>query len=449
VTGSQGARHGPAAPITDRQKMRLLPWAYTHSALNSVFSALTLFGPVFILFLDELGMPKARIGLVLSLLPFSGLLAPCIAGAVARLGVKRVFIVCWGLRKVVAAVLLVLPWCVQRRGVDAAFLLLAATVAAFALLRAVAETAWYPWFHEVVPLSYRGRFNGINNFVTMLASSVALVGSSWVLAHVQGLERFTWLIGIGVVFGLLCVLAALPIPGGAPLAGSRADSPVPGRMRQAMADRRFRWYLVYAALAIVALNSMLMAFLPLFLKQQVRLSERQVILLQIAAYVTGLLSSQAWGSAADQRGSRAVSGTALGGLTLIPLLWTVIPRAHPWSLPLAVAITAGAGLLLPGWWIGDQRLLYVEIVPRDRRTEYMALYYAWIGLVGGCGPLLAGWLLDRLRNLSGTWGIVSLDPYLPLFVLAVVLLALAQLALRRLPNATAAAAPAPAPPGRG
>ena len=48
---------------------------------------------------------------------------------------------------------------------------------------AVAETAWFPWGQEIVPAAVRGRFNGINNFVTMLAGSLALglgLAARWV-----------------------------------------------------------------------------------------------------------------------------------------------------------------------------------------------------------------------------------------------------------------------------
>ena len=45
--------------LSDQEKIRRLPWFYGHSATNSVFTSLTFFGPVFVLFLGELGLPKA------------------------------------------------------------------------------------------------------------------------------------------------------------------------------------------------------------------------------------------------------------------------------------------------------------------------------------------------------------------------------------------------------
>ena len=56
------------AALTDEQKVKLLPWTVAHQTTNAVFSIYTVFGSVFILFLDELGLDKVRIGLLLSLL---------------------------------------------------------------------------------------------------------------------------------------------------------------------------------------------------------------------------------------------------------------------------------------------------------------------------------------------------------------------------------------------
>ncbi|MEW6755393.1 MAG: HEAT repeat domain-containing protein [Candidatus Latescibacterota bacterium] len=72
-----------SAPPTEALKLRRLPWVVAHNAANSAFSQLTFFGPVFILFLDDLGLPKTRIGLLLSFLPFAGLLALFLAQVVA------------------------------------------------------------------------------------------------------------------------------------------------------------------------------------------------------------------------------------------------------------------------------------------------------------------------------------------------------------------------------
>ena len=416
--------------LSDQEKIRRLPWLYAHAAGNSVFSILTFFGPVFVLFLNELGLPKSRIGFLLSLLPFCGLVAIVIAPAVARAGVKRVFVVCWALRKVVAGFLLTIPWIVGAYGTSAGFAAIAAIVAVFALLRAVGETAWYPWGQEIIPARIRGRVTGINNIASLLAGCVALVGGSWVIDHVEGLERFMLLIGVGVAFGVICVFCAFPIPGGGP--DRTRDTAHFEAMARALRDENFRLYLVYAALTLVTMQSLLGSFMPLFAKEEVGLAEGQVILLQVSSYVTGLVAGYAWGRLADRLGSKPMLVRSLVLVASIPVCWLAIPRHSIWSYPIGVAISALAGVAATGWWVSDQRLLYVNLVPPERRTEYMAIYYAWIGLIGGFGPLIVGSALDHLQGLRGSWWVLSFDPYSPLFLTALLLLGVSALLVVRL-----------------
>jgi hypothetical protein len=56
------------------------------------------------------------------------------------------------------------------------------------------------------------------------------------------------------------------------------------------------------------------------------------------------------------------------------------------------------------------------VVPTEKRTDYMALYYAFTSIIGGSSQLGGGFLLEWSQRLQGTvWGI-SLDPFIPLFV---------------------------------
>lgn len=415
--------------LTDQEKIRRLPWFYCHSGANSAFSVLTWFGPVFVLFLSEIGLPKTRIGILLSFLPFSGVVALFIAPMVARAGVRRVFLVCWSARKIVTAFLLLTPWIVARHGVEGAFLYVGGLIALFAALRAVGETAWYPWAQEIVPAAIRGRFQGITNVVTLLTSSLALAAASWILDHRTGLERFTTLIGMGVAAGIVCVLCALPLPGGGP--GAPRTTAHTHAMISALRDPRFRCYLAYTALTLATMQSVFVAFVPLYMKEQIGLPGSRVVLLEVAGYVCGVLSSYGWGAWTDRSGSRPLV-PVLVIMALLPVLWMLMPRHDQLSFVAAIGIAALAGVATTGWWVADQRLLYVEIVPPEQRTEYMAIYYAWIGFVGGCAPLICGPLLDHFEPLSGRLGILVVDPYSPLLAGSTILLAVALLLLAEL-----------------
>ena len=105
---------------TTVEKLRGLRWSITLNSANSVFVQFTYFGSAFVLFLDRLGLSKADIGFILSLIPFANLVAIWIAPLAARYGYKRTFIIFFGLRKLVTFFLLLTPWVVAQFGAGGA-----------------------------------------------------------------------------------------------------------------------------------------------------------------------------------------------------------------------------------------------------------------------------------------------------------------------------------------
>lgn len=401
-----------AAPGSDEDKRRRLPWSLGHYAFNSVFSQCTFFGPVFPLFLAELGLAKGHIGLLFALLPFSGLLALLVARRVALFGLKRTYAVCWSARTTITALLLVVPWVAAHWSPEELFAYIAVVVALFALCRAVGETAFHPWFQEVVPPAIRGQFTALSNITETSASCAALVVAGYVLGQGGGLERFALLIGIGVAFGYLSVACLWPTPAETPGQGSQAAL-WPG-MREALGNRDFR--LLLGGVALVTLNIQQGVFVPLFLKEHVGFGEQQIVLLQISYFAGIILSSYGWGWLADRRGVRPVMRAGLGLMALAPVGWALLPYHHPWSYSLALGVVFVGGVAMVSWYVIVGQLLYVQVVPPGQRVEYMAVYYAWMGLVGGVSPLLAGQALEHYRDFHLQWGSLHLNPYTLIFL---------------------------------
>lgn len=100
---------------------RTLSTLLTAEMLSMSFVLLTFGGPVFVLFLDELQLGTQQIGILLSLVPFCGIVAPFIAPLVGRFGHKRIYVTFWGIRKVAFALILFTPAIIQRYGTESAF----------------------------------------------------------------------------------------------------------------------------------------------------------------------------------------------------------------------------------------------------------------------------------------------------------------------------------------
>jgi HEAT repeat protein/Na+/melibiose symporter-like transporter len=400
--------------LSNIEKLRGVPWFVAHNGFNSVFCAFTFIGSIFILFLNELGFDKSRIGFLMSLFPFCGLIALLAAPSVARFGYKRTVLICLGLRKLVFGLLLLTPWVLSRYGGDKAFLWIAGILFCFAVLRAVAETGVYPWQQEFIPDYLRGK---VSAFCTILSTGVnilAVLFASYIISHYTswGLNRYTFLIAVGLICGLISVCCFYFIPGGESQPAQKIDGTYFRGMIRSLSDRNYRTFLFGMAMVMLGISGL--AFAPLFLKEQIGLTAGQVIFIDIGSLAGGLISCYMWGWASDRFGSKPVMITGPCLSVLIPILWFLIPRHDPHVFYIAIAIAFFSGMAIMGWTIGSMRYLYVNAVPRAGLTTYMAVFYAWIGLVGGIGPFLIGPFLDWCRRVHGEVGIFTIDPFTPL-----------------------------------
>jgi MFS family permease len=405
----------------DRVKIRALPWHLAHGALTSIFYLWTFGGSVFVLFLSELGLPKGQIGILLSFFPFSGLLALVFAPYATRIGRKRVFLACYSSRYVVIINLLFLPWILANLGHTAGIIFVFAIMILVAILRALGETAYYPWLQEFVPNSVRGFYSAISTAVSTFASAAALLAAGLVVGAGTGLEPYLWLIGLGTAIGLLGILAMKWIPGGAP--DRTEGTPVDhfAHMAEALRNPNLAAYLKGMGGVMVG-SVLLTSFLPLYLKEQLGLPDGTVVILDTVVMVGGALSSILWGWAADRIGSRPVLMTSLATGLLLPAAWLLLPRQIP-----NVVVWCGIfyfiyGVFVNGSAIGAGRLLFNGVVPQEKSTAYTAIYYAWMGLTGGVAPLLAGGMLTLTAGMQTQFGTVVIDGHSVLFSLALVLL---------------------------
>lgn len=414
------------APLTDYQKRQSLPWVFWASVLNAFFFRLALTTSILVLFLSEVGFSKGRIGVLLSLLPFCGLLALFVAPWCARTGFKRVFLVFYGLRKFIILLLLLVPWVLSSFGLDATFVFVAAVLLAFAACRAVGETAQIPWSQEYIPASVRGRFSAIANVGSGLSALLAIGVASAVLDHYTGLNRYLWLIALATLVGMGGVVLSGFVPGGEPEARQGAGERHIDAMAAALRDRTFRLFTVGMMLQVLGIM-VLTSFLPLFMKEQVGLTSARVVLLEGGFLIGGLITIGLWGWATDRYGSKPVLVTTLWVMTALPILWTFMPRNSPLSFPVAMAGACVFGAASVGLMVSRGTLLFNRVVPSGKRTPYMALYYATFSLMAAAGPLLSGRLLEQLQTVTD-------DPYVPLFVLGLALLYLALHVTGRIPR---------------
>lgn len=375
-------------------------WLLAHIFFNNVFCRFTVFSNLFVLFLDTLGLDKGRIGVMLSLIPFAGLVSLAASPVVARFGVKRAFMLCFGARKIAIALMLLLPWIISRHGAGAAFWWVAGLLLAFALLRAIGETGAFALWQEVIPNNIRGQFGAVTLMIATTTTIVTTAISGWYLHDHPGTSQYLTLIGVGVLFGLFSVACLLFVRGGAPVQVESGAAHL-AEMRGALLDPNFARLLL--GVALVNLSVSLGQFMPLYYKEWVALSPRTIVWLDAVAGAGGLAASYAWGRAADRRGGKPVMLAGLGLGAMAPGALIFMPHAPSWGPLAAAGASLLAGTVMTGWYIGADRYLFAHAIPPEKRTGYIPVYYALMGLVGGTGPLAAGWLLRVLTAAPPAW----------------------------------------------
>ncbi|RPJ51011.1 MAG: MFS transporter, partial [Chloroflexi bacterium] len=394
----------------------------------------TFGGSVFLLFLSELGLPKGQIGIMLSFFPFSGLLALVFAPYATRLGRKRVFLACYGSRYFVIINLLLLPWVLDNLGQTAGIAFVFVIMLVVAILRAMGETAYYPWTQEFIPNNIRGTYSAINTVLSTITAAAALLVAGKVVASGTGLEHYLWLIGVGSLLGLLGIIAMKWVPGGAPDLRENTHTSHFSNMAEALRNPNLAAYLRGMGGVMVG-SVLLISFLPLYLKEQLGLPAGTVVIIDTVVMVGGALSSIFWGWAADRVGSRPVLMSALGIGLLVPVGWLLLPRQIPNAVIWCGLFYFLYGVAASGSSIGAGRLLFNGVIPPEKSTSYTAIYYAWMGLTGGIAPLLAGAILSFsaviMPQLHLKIGMAVFDGHTLLFLLSLVILVYGLVEYRR------------------
>jgi len=416
--------------LTNLEKIRRLPWQIAGNGFNIIFWLTAAAGSVFILFLAELGLDKARIGLLLSLLPFCGISAIFTAPYVARFGLKRVFLLFFGARKIFAACLLFVPLVIKHFGTEAAFIWVVCCVSGFAICRAISETAMYPWAQEMIPDNIRGKFSAVSSIINQLLAVATVAVSGYIIGHYHGINKFMFIIGGGIAAGIIAVYCFCYVPGGKAVRKSAAKGAHFREMLSSLKDINFRNYMFGLSLVTIGIAS-LVAFIPLYMKEQVGLSSEFVVWLDMGTYFGALLSSFIWGWAADRYGSKPIMLSGAFLMLPLPLLCFIMPRHSDTSVEFAIAITFILGISSTAWAIGLTRYLFVNAVPASHKTAYMAVFYAGAGLTGGIAPLLAGHLLKSAASLDAGFLIFKIDAYTPLFLFSVLILSAGTFVLSR------------------
>ncbi|MDD5457789.1 MAG: MFS transporter [Phycisphaerae bacterium] len=409
--------------LTDIEKIRRLPWFISGNAFNSIFVVLTFTGSVFVLFLNELGLDKSRIGIIMSLVPFCQIVGIITASWGTRFGFKRIFLIFYGIRKFVMLFILLTPLIIKNSSIGGVYMWVVGVIFIFSISRSIAETSLLPWAQEIIPNQIRGKVSAANNIASTFAMMITIAVAGYVIGRFAGIGKFIYLIAGGIIAGIISLFLFSHLPGGR---SDYQDKKHIGLkpMFMSLADRNYRNFLLGLGLATLALGS-LVTFIPLYLKQYIGIESGRVVWIDLGTLVGSATACYLWGWACDRFGSKPVMIISLSVAAILPIFWFLMPRNSIYSVYAASTAAFILGVSSIGWAIGFSQYFYVTAVPTEKRASYMPVFYAVAGLLGGLAPLFAGQLLDLCKSVNFHFLIFNFDPYTFLFGIGLLLLILA------------------------
>lgn len=414
--------------MNEAQRIGRLPVLVARSGVEAIFGAFAG-GSTVILFYDELGLDKAQIGLIGSMIHVFGPVAVLVGPFAVRFGLKRAAMLFYSMRKVTITLLVLAPWLAIHYSSYFVFPFIVLIMATYGLVRVLAETALYPWMVEVVPNSVRGQYEALRGMAATACSLGAIAVASHVIASGSDFWRFQVLIGTGGLIGLISTALLFFVPGGEPKPQQASSKPNWGELKLAFADRNMRAYLLGLCTATFPTTAWTI-FVPLYLLQEVGLAPADVILLQSATIAGSFLFSYIWGWTADRFGSKPVAVSGIMLTVAVPVGWMVMPHGSSWSFICAAAIALVNGVASVAWSIGLARLLYANIVPVEKKVEYLAVYYSAQEITLLASPLLAGLLLTWLEAAGDS--VFGMTSYTFFFAVTTALCAISVAFVRRI-----------------
>ena len=353
-------------------------------------------------------MPASLVGLQMSFLPLSALLVVLTIPLVERFGPKRLMMIAWGVRNVLALGIFTLPFVMDRWGERAGWYLMMSTTLGFCLIRAMGMGSRLPWLHEIIPEKSRGVYFSTEMAVIQIMSVVMTVSMGLILTVNPTLDRFLFLRAVSIVGGVMSVFWMARIPGGKHLDlyhqrkkdHESEQKRVKGFSTYGIALRdkaflRFAFQLVLSGSCLAWLTSATV----MYMRDTIEFSSQYIMLLTALGCVAVAMTIHFWGKFAEFAGTGHTMFLALAGHSIVALVWLVLlpgGRVTPYLIPLVIVLGA---IFHSAFWMAANRGL-LTLVKDNGRAGYTNIYIFCRAFPVGCTPIIAGWAIHSM-GLTG------------------------------------------------
>ena len=374
-----------------------------------------LSGSIITLYALRLGANSLLVGLLAAFIHVAELMPPFGKSLVRRFGAVRVMGISWILRYLMMIPLFLAPFVMESSGGPAVGLALCiASALGFNLARGVGITSNNPIIGAITSPQDRGGFLSRNQLVIQVVGIATGVAIALILqsgSGTAGLERYSIIVGIGIVAGITAsaVLFGLPEPLDA---RKSARTPLLESLGKSVRKGGFRRFVVVHSLSTVILN-MVGPFLVVLLKRGYLQGDDTVVFFTVLGSLGAIATALLGGLMLDRFGAKPFAFMFAVLVALSLMLPLVAPRE---GAGISFWLYAGGMFFL--YTMGAAGLstslntYFFSLIDAAERLNLGIVYFLVTGIAGGAGSLLGGWILGTLQ---GTPGLGDLYNGLPAF----------------------------------
>ena len=345
------------------------------------------------LYILALGGSRGQVGWFTSLASLLGMLSPILGAALTRRWGrrKRIVVVFSALFRVMLLLAALTPFVLEGPTAVVVIITIFALRAGFLN---VLIPAWLSLTGDIVPMERRGRYLASRSVLMAIISIVMVPLAGQFIEWYGAPSGYQIALGIAFVAGMGATYAYSHIPEEhrkAPPSGG-IGSQLRSFWHALTANRTFLGFVLIRLLCQLALQ----IGGPYFAVYQVEVLKSPIGtigLLTTVRAITRMIGLRVWGRVLDRRGARWVTTVAAFGVPILPFLWLF--ATQPWHI---VFVSIPSGFLWAGFEIGTFALL-LELLDGEASTEAAAGHTSLLAAASVIGPIIGGWVIDRVGYL--------------------------------------------------
>ncbi len=374
------------------EELHPAPKKYLAFTAFNVISWQCIVGPAMILFARYIGMPANKVGVLISLMPFTTLLAVFMVPFVTRIGPKNLMLRTWLIRNLIMLPVFAMPVVISKWGNTAGGNLLIILTLGFCIVRAFGAGGWLPWLHEVVPYEQRGIYFSAEAGVVQLVNVGILISQGLVLGKSPSMIEFLAIYGVGILGGLVSLFWMARVPGG-------AGKKIRIRIRDfyepykfVFVDKAYLLFLVSAFISLSATN-WYSSVVVLYMRDILKFSERNILWITSVGSLMIMVTAPAWGKYADRFGSSPAILRALMSHAFLVIPFVEFYPQYFWVKYLVPVFVVMITIFSAAFWTSIHRAM-LNMVPEELRIPYTNMWTIASGVALGLTPILAGQLVQ-------------------------------------------------------